>query len=160
MYVLPKSFSVSNHNRHFAGVAKTKKGGDDMKIRIFPRKRSRFDQCQRKLGILRKKRGRKATGDSLLLSVIESIKHQDSKAAMEEMEKYLLLVQNLTSEDRAIVDSLCRELRKFTSNDVALGRFRKVVLWPVAVIVEEIIRRAVNLLIYHAQRKPKWSTMS
>jgi hypothetical protein len=158
MYVSLISFSVSNHNRHFAGVAKPKKEVMEVKIRIFPGRRSRFDQCRRKLGILRKKRGRLATGGSLLLSVIESLKHQDSKAAMEEMEKYSLLIQNLTCEDRAIVDSLCRELRKFADKDAMLERFWKVAIWPVAVIAEEIIRRAVNLLIYHAARKATCST--
>ena len=124
-----------------------------MKLRIFPRKRSRFDQCRRKLGILRKKRGRKATGDSLLLSVIESLRHQNWKAAMEGLRKYLVLVQALTSEDRAIVDGICSDLETFKDKTGPGGWVMKAVFWSIVVVVEELIRHAVNLLIFQARKE-------
>lgn len=119
-----------------------------MRFRIFPRKRSRFNQYLRKLQILRKKRGRKATGDSLLQTVIESLKQRNSKAAMSGLDEYLLLVHDLTSEERAIAGGLCRELNKLADRDAMLGRIVKVALWFVDVV--DIIRRAVSPLIYHA----------
>jgi len=120
-----------------------------MRFHRSPRKRSRFDQCRRKLGILRKKRGRETEGDSLLLSVIESLRHQNWEAAVEDLKKYLLLVQALTSEERAIVDGVCCELQRFNDKAVAGRLLRKVAIWSGAVVAEEIIRYAVNLLISH-----------
>jgi len=122
-----------------------------VKLRIFPQKRSRFDQCRRKLGILRKKRGREATGDSLLQSMIESLKHRNYKAAVAEVEKYLLLLQDLTPEERAIADGLCCELRKLADTDATFGRFVKVAVWFLD--VAGILRRAVSPLISHTARK-------
>lgn len=122
-----------------------------MKFRKFPGKRSRFHLCQRKLGILRKKRGREATGDSLLQSMIESLEHRNCKAAVAELEKYMLLLHDLTPEERAISDGLCCELRKLADTEAAFGRFVKVAVWFLDVAF--ILRRAVNPLISHSARK-------
>ena len=127
-----------------------------MKLRIFPRKRSRFDQCRRKLDILRKKRGREATGDSLLLSVIVSLKHRNSLTAVEELDRYLLLIQDLTPEERAIAGGLCHELEKFSDNAGSFAMLVKVVVWLLGIV--DILRRAVNLLIPHTAKKFVGST--
>jgi hypothetical protein len=95
-------------------------------------------------------------GDSLLLSVIVSLKHRNSLTAVEELDRYLLLVQDLTPEERAIAGGLCHELEKLSDKPGAFGRFVKVVIWLLDIV--DILRRAVNLLIPHTARKLMGST--
>jgi hypothetical protein len=80
------------------------------KIPIGRAKKLRYERAIEVLQIVRKERGKKARGDFLFHSAVNSLRSSDADAAKAYLEKFLSVIPNVIPEHRAIVNVVLTKL--------------------------------------------------
>lgn len=100
---------------------------------------SRCDSALRKLGFVQSQRSRCAPGGSLLQIIETSIKSGNAQDAVHDMDKYLLIVNDLSPEHCAILQSAAEDLRRATSRRLSISKLLGAI-WRLVGIVEVYLK--------------------